>query len=250
MGLVNNMHQHSRKELNCDIFIRSYYKDFGWLSYALRSVRKYCYGFSKIIVVVPESSRRKLDWLGLAGDVTIICPDYRDDYLGQQITKLTADLISDADFICHIDSDCIFQKQTRPEDLFERRKPRILMAPYARLDHRIPWKVLVESLLCHEVEFEFMRTPPYTFPRWLYSEFRTHILSLHGCSLDDYILKQPPRGFSEFNALGAFAYDRYYSAFHWLDEDLWGPSQQHCKAYWSWGGIDERTKNQLEHNLS
>ena len=70
--------------MTCDILIRSYYKDFGWLRYALRSIRKYCRGFSKVIVVVPKSSRQKLDWMGLAGDVTITCPNYRDDYLGPE----------------------------------------------------------------------------------------------------------------------------------------------------------------------
>jgi hypothetical protein len=234
----------------CDILIRSYYKDFGWLRYALRSIRKYCRGFSKVIVVVPESSRQKLDWMRLAGDVTITCPNYRDDYLGQQVTKVTADLVTDADFVCHIDSDCVFCQPTRPQNLFEAGKPRILMAPYARLDPHVPWKDLVERLLCRPVDYEFMRMPPYTFPRWLYGEFREYIALLHGRRLEDYILDQPSRGFTEFNALSAFAFYRYRDAFQWVDVDDWPPSKQHCRVYWSWGGIDEAVKNQLEDLLA
>jgi hypothetical protein len=232
--------------MTCDILIRSYYKDFQWLRYALRSIRKYCRGFSRVIVVIPESSRRKLDWMGLAGDLTLTCGDYPDDYLGQQVTKLTADTLTEADFICHIDSDCVFCRPTGPEDLFEAGKPRVLMAPYARLDRHVPWKGLVEKLLRQQVDYEFMRMPPYTFPRWLYAEFRQHISSLHGRSLEHYILDQPPRGFSEFNALTAFAFSRYPAAFHWVDVDAWPSSRQHCRVYWSWGGIDAAVRSELE----
>lgn len=232
--------------MNCDIFIRSYYKDFVWLRYALRSIEKFCKGFSRIIVVVPESSRQRLDWLGLARGEAIICPDYRDDYLGQQVTKLTADAFTSADFICHIDSDCVFRQPTRPQDLLEEGKPRVLMAPYSRLDPHVPWKPLVEGLLLQPVEYEFMRIPPYTFPRWLYQAFREHVALLHGRSLEDYVLNQPPRGFSEFNALSAFAFHYHASTFHWIDENNWPLQKHHCQVHWSWGGMDDKIKEQLE----
>jgi hypothetical protein len=239
----------SRPTISCDIFIRSYYKDFQWLRYSLRSIEKYCRGFSKVVVVVPESSRQKLDWLGLAGDLTFTCNDQRDDYLGQQVTKLTADLFSEADFICHVDSDCVFRQPTTPQSLFEKGKPRVLMAPYDRLDSHIPWRGLVEQVLRRPVEYEFMRMPPYTFPRWIYNCLREHVASLHGISLEDLILAQPPRGFSEFNVLGAYAFYHHPEKFHWLDVAAWPSAREHCRTFWSWGGIDETVRQELEQIL-
>ena len=150
--------------MTCDILIRSYYKDLDWLHYALRSIRRHCRGFSRVVLVVPHSSRERLHWLGLAGDTIWSSPDYRDDYLGQQVSKLSADLYTDAEFVCHIDSDCMFYRDTTPADLFVQGKPRVLMTPYARLDPHVPWKGITEQFLGIPVEFEFMRTPPYVFP--------------------------------------------------------------------------------------
>ncbi|MGW8392450.1 DUF6492 family protein [Pseudoduganella sp. HUAS MS19] len=232
--------------MQVDIFIRSYYKDLRWLHYCLRSIRRYCHGFSRVIVVVPHASRARLDWHGLGGDITISCPDYADDYLGQQVSKLHADTISEADYICHVDSDCIFSRSTQPSDLMQDGKPRILFAPYRRLDRHVPWQGLVQQLLGHSVDYEFMRTPPYTFPRWMYREFRNFIEAQHGVGLEEYVLRQPARGFSEFNALGAYAYHHHRDACHWLDENAWPPERQSCRAYWSWGGIDQRLQEELE----
>jgi hypothetical protein len=224
--------------MSCDIFIRSYYKDFAWLVYCLQSIKKYCRDFNKIILVVPHSSRRKLDWMGLSGDVTITCCDYPDDYLGQQITKLSADQFSDADYICHIDSDCLFQKYVTPEDLLVDGKPQVLMSAYSQLDPRTPWKSVTERFLSMEVHYEFMRTPPYTYPRWVYSALRNYAFELHGETLDNYIIAQPNRGFSEFNALGAYAYAFHRQEFFWNEVGLGGSLPDFCRVHWSWGGIN------------
>jgi hypothetical protein len=224
--------------LKYDIVIRSYYKDFSWLRYALLSIQRNCRGFSRVVLVVPESSRPRLDSMGLAGDVTITCPDYKDDYLGQQVTKLTADRLTDADYICHIDSDCVFCRRTTPDDFFESGKPVILMTQYSALDPHVPWKGLTEKLLRHDVHHEFMRNPPYIFPRWIYGALREYVLSTHGIPLEDYILAQPFRGFSEFNALGAYAWHYHRDQFVWREVGP-GALDSPCRAFWSWGGIDD-----------
>lgn len=236
--------------MKCDLFIRSYYKDFRWLQYSLRSIEKFCKGFSRVVLVVPESSRKKLDWMGLRGDVTITCPDYRDDYLGQQVTKLYADSFSDADFVCHIDSDCIFRRPTAPEDLFEQGKPRVLMTAYTNLDPHVPWKRVIEHFLLRQVEHEYMRTPPYTFPRWIYGALREHAFRLHQVPLDAYILSQLPRRFSEFNALGAYAFYHHHDSFTWLDVPSRLPLSTPCHVFWSWGGINHRVQQQIESLLA
>src|SRR5438132_7950295 len=75
------------------------------------------------------------------------CPDYRDDYLGQQATKLSADTFTDADFICHVDSDCIFVRDASPEDFVVGERARIVKRPIERLGRERPWQLPTEKFL-------------------------------------------------------------------------------------------------------
>ncbi len=196
--------------------------------------------------MVPAASRERLDWLGLSGDRTITCPDYADDYLGQQVTKLHADLLTDADYVCHVDSDCVFVRSTQPSDLFDRDIPRVTMVPYRTLDRQVPWRDITQRFIGAPIEYEYMRGPPYTFPVWLYPALREHTRALHGMTAERYVLSQPPRGFSEINALGAYAYVRHRDSFSWHDLSSASAPDPACHVYWSWGGIDSATQEELE----
>jgi hypothetical protein len=222
---------------SCDIFIRSYYKDFPWLVYCLRSIKRYCKGFRRVILVVPESSVERLGRFELPYDELHVCPTYRDDYLGQQVTKLTADLYTDADHICHVDSDCIFRCAVTPEDLLEGDRLRTFMISYDRLPRSVPWRQVTQAFLDRDVEFEFMQRQPQAFPRWVYPALRAHAEARHGSTIEEYVLSRPHRGFSEFNALGAFAYYEHRKRFAWVDLTNGSAAEPLCKAYWSWGGL-------------
>jgi hypothetical protein len=225
-------------EAPCDIVIRSYYRDFRWLRHCLASVDRYCHGFRSVVVIIPQASLAKWRWLGLHADRVVCCPAYRDDYLGQQVSKLHADVYSDADYICHVDSDCIFRRPTRPGNLADAGRPYVLMEPYARLDPHVPWRALTERFLGEEVNHEFMRRPPYTFPRWIYPALRKRCQARHGMSLAEYVLSQPPRGFSEFNALGAYAYRHHRDAFTWVDVADSAVPPEPCRVFWSRQNLD------------
>jgi len=232
----------------CDIFIRSYWKDFAWLELCLAAIEKYCHGFRSVIVVVPQSSQ---PWLRrfpkLTGKAQVeFCRDYRDDYLGQQATKLMADTFTDSTFICHVDSDCIFCRPTAPTDLIIDGTPRIIMRPYTRLGRHLPWRKPTETFLGWEVTHDFMQHPPFTYPRWLYPKVREHATAVHGINLEKYITTRPQRGFSEFNVMGALAYVRYPSRFSWIDNSEVDPGTSSCRWYWSWGGLDGATLEEIE----
>src|SRR4051812_367004 len=84
---------------------------------ASRPFDRYCSGFQDVVVTIPRGSE---PWLRRAclpqvGRIEF-CRDYRDDYLGQQATKLHAETFTDADFISHVDADCIFVRPASPED--------------------------------------------------------------------------------------------------------------------------------------
>lgn len=234
--------------MTCDIFIRSYRKDLGWLELCLAAVAKFCRGFRAVVVVVPRASERWLRRLPpLAPNVRVeICPDYADDYLGQQLTKLQADHFTDADFVCHVDSDCIFTQPVSPDDLLDAGRPRIVMRSYASLDRHWPWQAPTEAFLGWKVTHDFMQRPPFVFPRWIYAEFRAHARSQHGMDLEQYILSRPPRAFSEFNALGAFAHARHTQSFSWELVGDERTADSTCRWYWSWGGLDDGTRTEIE----
>lgn len=233
--------------MTCDLFIRSYWKDLEWLSFCLESIDQYCRGFRSVIVVVPRSTEPWLRRTPLPRNPRIeFCKDYQDDYLGQQATKLLADTFTDADYICHVDSDCVFFRPTSPQDLIVDDKPCVLMQSCELLSGHRPWQKPTEKFLGYCVLDDFMRQPPFTFPRWLYPNVRKHAAASHGMEIESYIMAQPQRGFSEYNVLGAFAWHNHHEHFQWVDTAVAPPAIPHCRWYWSWGGIDAAIRQEIQ----
>ena len=219
-------------QASVDLFIRSYKKDFEWLSYCLKSCAKSAKGFRQVHIVVPHGDQHELNHLTL--EKVHICPRYAEDYLGQQVTKLNADLYSDADFICHIDSDTVWLHDVSPKDFIHKGKAIVYYEPYDKIGE-CPWQAIVEEAIGWKPEFEFMRRPPHTFPRWLYKDMRDHLQATHKVPFDTFVATRPDRRFSEYNTLGAYAWKHHRDKFEWRD-----PRQDKdtVRQFWSWGGID------------
>jgi hypothetical protein len=232
--------------ISVDIFIRSYYKDLRWLGWCLKSIEKYAYGFRRTILVMPSSSEPRLLWSGLGKEVTTyLCNDFHDDYLGQQVTKMHADRYTDADFICHVDSDCLFRRPVTPEDLISNGRAVLLAAAYNILKEEMGWRRLSELFMGREVEFDFMRRQPFVYPRWLYSELREYTLRTHEMTLSDYIVSRPRRGFSEYNAMGSYAYYHRREDFVWVYNDCARRDESLCRWFWSWNGISAEDQREI-----
>ena len=236
--------------LTCDIFIRSYHKDFLWLSNCLKSIDRYCHGFAETVLAVPNSSYGSVGILRDLGQRIVVCKDYQDDYLGQQVTKLYADEYCGADYICHVDSDCLFYRDVFPEDLIFEGKPVIALTAYDELPDDRVWKGITGRFLGRTLHANFMRRQPMVFPRWIYGELRNYTEGLHGTDLEAYVISQPPRGFSEFDALGGYAYTFHRDLFQWLTLRANEPNETVCKWYWSWGGITSQIAKEIALVLS
>ncbi len=233
-----------------DLFIRSYWKDREWLRFCLDSIVRHCVGFRAVVLVLPASSRPWFRKFAIPEDVRVHwCRSYRDDYLGQQVTKLMADTFTDATHICHVDSDCIFFRKTSPTDLLTDGMPRVMRCPYAILGRHHPWQRPTQRFLGWDVADDFMQHPPFLFPRWLYPRVREHSSSTHGVDIETYVTAQPAREFSEFNVLGAYAWQHFRDQFHWIDTSVSPASQPHCRWYWSWGGIDAAIRAEILRSL-
>lgn len=254
----------------CDIFIKTYPPDFKWLGYCLLSITKFAAGFQRTIIVTPEDSNALRDAIVAANtgsasfrieqrfEYGMGNPDSdSSNYLSQQVFKLHADTFSDADFILNIDSDTILTQHVTPETYFKDGKIVWMMTPYASFEEELKdnpnmlcgvmaWKPITEKFLKQPVEFEFMRRLPVMLPRWIYSEFRKFCEKEHGTTLEEYVMSQPGRSFSEYNALGAYAYTFHRDKFSWCDttKDEWPALTVNQK--WSVGGLTEEIKTEFE----
>ena len=233
---------------SCDIFIRTYPRDYEWLSYCVRSIEKFAKGFRKVWIVSSEPIYVPVNMPGF--ETKMMNDETEDGYLAQQITKLYADVITDyqADYILHVDSDVIFTRETTPEDFFFNGKPMWMFTPYK--DIQTPWQPITEKFMGETVEFEFMRRFPIIIPRWLYPRLREFCHKRHGVIASDYVRVQPLRAFSEFNALGAYAYKYHNEMFSWYDTRGTPLPEVHAKQYHSWGGITPEIKAEIENTLN
>ncbi|MFE6286343.1 hypothetical protein [Streptomyces sp. NPDC057877] len=227
------------------MLIRTYHRDVAWLHYALAAIRKWCRGFTEVVVITPRTGSSAVRRI-VGGDVRLeVCPDYRDDYLGQQVTKLHADDFTASDLICHVDSDVIFTRPVTPAALLADGHPWIARRSVSDLGRHRPWLASTEAFLGQPVTYDFMQQPPFTYPRWIYPELRALSLRRHGLPIDRYVIRQRPRDFSEFNVLGAHAHATHPTAFTWY-EAASGRTPQLCRWYWSRAGIDAGLRRELD----
>jgi hypothetical protein len=224
-----------------DIFIRSYKNDFEWLKYCLRSIKKFCKGFNDVHVAVPNEDVSALDFLD--GEIAHGVCDKCEGYLAQQVTKMYADNFCNADYILHVDSDCIFFKETHPEDFFEHEKPIVLydenvmaVCPIYSTIRPTPWPEIAKLTLGWFDEKEYMRRLPIIYPRWIYPEFRKFVQQVQKHDLETWICAQPYRQFSEFNTLGQWANRFHNDKFTWLKS---GEKETCATQHWSWGGVEQ-----------
>lgn len=235
----------------CDIFIRTYPGDYPWLAYCLRAINKFCSGFRKIWIISPQDA--PLDMKSLGYEWRQMNDESEDGYLAQQITKLYADVITDyqADYILHVDSDVILTRETRPENFFSGGKLIWYYTAYAQIE--TPWKPITEKFMGMTVEYEFMRRFPMMVPRWLYPKLREFCHKKHGMIISDYVRNQPLRAFSEFNALGAYAFaykDHFKDLIQWLDTSDINLPEPLAIQYFSWGGLTPDIEIEIMENLA
>jgi len=242
--------------LSCDIFIRTYPADYAWLNACLRSISKYALGFRKVWIVSPQEN----PFAGLLDgsyEWKQVNEETEDGYLAQQIHKLYADVLTDyqADYILHIDSDTLFTRPVTPSDfLFQCDQVRWLYTPYNAI--QTPWQPITEKFMGEPVENEFMRRFPIMVPRWLYPRLREFCHRKHGLIISDYIRNQPFRAFSEFNALGAYAWKNHHDRFVWVNTlgeaemPMELREKPFARQFQSWNGITPEVKAEIENILS
>lgn len=242
--------------MNHTIFIRTFKRDFGYLYYCLKSIAKFATGFTDVVLLVPE--RDLLDLLKHEASqyVTEFCRLHViDEWEGKGMLHgmfwvMNADqACPEADFIFHMDSDCVFEKPVSPETFMVNGKPLLRYEFFDSICRRHggieKWRVAVNQMLPFPVPWEVMRSHPEVYHRGLYSTTR---------SLVEQKLRKPlveifqqaenkfPQNIVEFPCLGAVAmqmFPHFYEPFNMASQDNPDLADWPIQQFWSHGDIDK-----------
>lgn len=238
------------------LFYRTYWKDYPWLRVSLESLKKHAKNWDKVVVTIARSSADKADWDSLMKahpdiDWRFVDEVCKNDYIGQQFTKMTADHYCGEGTVTYVDSDCVLFEDFEPLDMIEPDgRIAYLYTPYADIPAgAVPWQKPTERFLGRRVEHEFMRRHPMMYATSTLHAARKLSFDNHFVSLRDYF-RQLEHGsgrregftptISEFNILGAVAYydPKEHAKYRWINPGV-EPTRPFMKQFWSWGGIDK-----------
>ena len=222
-----------------DIFIRTYKRDFPLLKCTLYSILKYVTSFRSIVVTVRDKeyidlmNTLKIErfFINNIDKIKIISvPNFSDnmDYFGQQITKLHADMYTDAEYIMFLDSDCVFYDNFDiQKEMFDKdEKVILLVEKWENLPKTYDvWKTFLQ--VCDfKTEFEFMRRVPLIYPSKICKNLRHYMSAKYKIKFTDACLQiynstdtyLQHKYFSEFNLLGAYSYIYEPNYFNFINQ--------------------------------
>lgn len=231
--------------MSISIFVRTYHRDIKWLNYCLQSIHKNLLGWDEIVIAIPTGQETLL--FDLTQEKVITTKIQKDDYLAQQSDKMQAHKYCKGDYILFVDSDVIFKPNANVLDYFYENKPIILKANYNSVGEAICWKKPTEKLFKEKIEFEYMRFAPQIFHKSTLEMFNDSFPDI-----ENYVISQPYRQFSEFNALGFYAEKMQPDDYSIVDVTNGVPEylpENKSKQYWSWSNLTEIERKEIENTI-
>ena len=223
-----------------DIFYKSYRKDFKWLYYSIKSIRKFVTNYNQIIIVIPKEDKDILDYSILEGlkYKVFTVDEYGNGYLYQQWIKMSAYKYCDSEYILFCDSDCIFDKKIDLSD-YVNKKPEILYTDYSKVGDAICWKEPTEKFIGKSIEYEFMR-------RNFLIYLKNTLVDIHKTypNLESIIVDS--EAFSEFNAIGAWIYFNESDKYQLINTDFAENLSSFGKQFWSWSDLNDDDLEQIK----
>lgn len=239
--------------MKTEILIVTYSRDFPYLRYCLKSIKKFAKGFFQVTIVIPNKDLEPL----VAHKFD--CPDNTVIRAGEEwpgkgfVWHMAQILRADdwcptADFIAHIDPDCIFTEPVTPEDYIQEGKPILRFEYFSSIGQRHPgcaaWQEPTQRCLPFLVTMETMRCHPGVYHRGLYAEARNQIEKKTGQPCDDYIRScrnESPQGFCEFVTLGNVALHCFPDKYLGVEQkgDCLFPDNK-LQQFWSHAPIESR----------
>lgn len=215
---------------------RSYDKDFEWLSYSILSMRKNLYDISHKLLIVPENTIIPNNISEFYNDI-VFTVETKEGYVAQQIDKVGAYRYTDNAYLLYTDSDCIYYEPFYAMSMLDNSKIILPRTPYRELSGNVlNWQSIVKKMTGIDTEYEYMRAFPMMFHR------DTCTLLDNNAIYNNYKHNVVQREFTEFNALGAIAETNHPELYKFTSKTPVIRATQ----YWSWGGITDEIRQQLE----
>jgi len=239
--------------MKTSIFIKSYKDDYKWLRYCLESIAKFVTGYDHISIVIPHQQvKLLLEAVGITSATEIGAGkweahyhgikiyiheelEFGNPYLFQQAVKMNAWRYVETDYICFVDSDCVFTNEVNFQLMLER--PLILHTPYHEVGDALCWKEPTQEFLKAEVQFEYMRRHPFIYRLSTLIEIDRFCKREHGMTVTEYIISK--ERFSEFNAVGAYAHIHEPRGYEFVNTNDLASGQMPTSILqgWSYSGL-------------
>src|SRR3990167_2494753 len=211
--------------MKTSILIVTHAKDKEWLEPCLKSIFMFCFGFHEVVVAL--QNRDKAELFPILTRYPVKSWGF-DEIEGhgfnhhQAVICMADQICEDADLILHVDVDCIFIRNTSPQEYIKDNKPILIIRDFewfrTRHTGAYGWKHATESAFGFPVTRETMRRFPIVHSRHVYAPMRSHIESVHKKPFLDFMISHQDRhGISDFNLLGSFAFHKFHDLYSWYD---------------------------------
>jgi hypothetical protein len=221
------------------IFIKSYPRDYPWLTHCLRSIRKFVTGQNEVVLVLPEEHPFPV------GDERVITrKEWKDlprpgvpapGYNYQMFVKLMADQhCPESEAILYVDSDCVFNRPFDVSEMFEGEKLKLLRRRWEDSGDAQCWRAPVEHALGVKTQWETMVAHPMCYWSETIRKTREAVEAKQRQKIEYYIRSRDR--FTEFSLLGNYALQNEPDRYHPVEN---GPSDGYPRPihqFWSHGG--------------
>ena len=236
-----------------DIFIKTYHKDFIWLEYLLKSIKKFASGFRRVIIVSDDDGNMLPDHFKDIVDFTVIYVKVKSfnhremhypgiGYVWQQCVKLSWNQYTDADEVVIMDCDEMLSCPTTPNSFKTNGKYNWYYSKWEDVGQAICHKSSTDVFLKYNTPWESMRTPVFYFTLSASLELDKYLNKHYGTgNIYDIINILNLTRLSEFNIYGNFIRMIEHSDYNYLDNPT-GAFNNTIILSWSWGGLSEKDK--------
>lgn len=230
-SIKSDMLKPTDKTKNLDIFYKSWHKDFWLLYLSLQSLAKNVTGYNNIVILIPEDEKELFDTRKLPETILgrIFIHYVKEEghgYLFQQWCKVSAYNYTHAEFILFADSDCIWDHKIDLAKYVDNGKPEILFTDYEQIPDAKIWIEPTSNFIKETVKFEFMRRNCL-----IYHRDTLVAISAYAPDLKKTILNAEK--FSEFNAIGAYAFKFERDKYSFINTDDWQYVPPKSEQVWS-----------------
>ncbi len=225
---------------NVEILIVTYAKDFPWLAYALKCIKRHASGFKGVTVAIPDNQLSELYEHVRGIDLPISIRTYPEPpgkgFFNHEIQMASAEKLvpTGTKFVMHMDADCMMKISNTPEDYFIDDKPIYIWRTWDSLSSPDPgdpekrivsdclmWKEPTRFQMGFESEAYTMTRHPTVFPVDFYPKYRAHVSGVHAMPFEDFMLSgqhnSHPQDRLDFTAQGQYAFHFMRERFHWIN---------------------------------